>query len=100
MNKDGEGHLEISLRTESDFLICHIIDDGIGRKAAAELSTSDEKKKSLGLKITRERFDLLNEADEKKTFFEFEDLVDEDGKATGTKVILKIRIRDAAYSLT
>jgi sensor histidine kinase YesM len=100
MNKDGEGHLEISLYTESDFLICHIIDDGIGRKAAAELKTSDEKKKSLGLKITRERFDLLNETDEKKTFFEFEDLLDENGNAAGTKVMLKIRIREAAYSLS
>ena len=99
MNKNGEGHLEISLYTESDFLICHIIDDGIGRKAAAELRTSDEKKKSLGLKITRERFDLLNETDEKKTFFEFEDLFDESGNAAGTKVMLKIRIREAAYSL-
>ena len=100
MNKDGEGHLEISLCTENDFLICHIIDDGIGRKAAAELKISDEKKKSLGLKITRERFDLLNETDEKKTFFEFEDLFDENGNAAGTKVMLKIRIREAAYSLT
>ena len=100
MNKDGEGHLEISLCTESDFLICHIIDDGIGRKAAAELKPSDEKKKSLGLKITRERFDLLNETDEKKTFFEFEDLYDENRNAAGTKVMLKIRIREAAYSLS
>ncbi|HET9745556.1 MAG TPA: tetratricopeptide repeat protein [Chitinophagaceae bacterium] len=100
MNKDGEGHLEISLCTENDFLICHIIDDGIGRKAAAELKISDENKKSLGLKITRERFDLLNETDEKKTFFEFEDLFDENGNAAGTKVMLKIRIREASYSLT
>jgi tetratricopeptide (TPR) repeat protein len=99
MNKEGEGHLEISLRTENNFLICHIIDDGIGRKAAAELKMSGEKKKSLGLKITRERFDLLNEPDEEKTFFEFEDLIDENGSAAGTKVILKIRIREAAYSL-
>jgi sensor histidine kinase YesM len=100
MNKDGEGHLEISLRTDDGFLICHIMDDGIGRKAAAAFKMSDEKKKSLGLKITRERFDLLNANDEGKTFFEFEDLVDENGNATGTKVILKIRIREAAYSLT
>jgi sensor histidine kinase YesM len=100
MNKEGEGHLEISLQTDNDFLICHVIDDGIGRKAASELRSSDEKKKSLGLKITSERFDLLNEGDEKKTFFEFQDLVDDDGNATGTKVILKIRIREAAYSLT
>lgn len=99
MHKDGEGHLDIFLRTEDDFLICHVIDDGIGRKAASELRLSDEKKKSLGLKITRERFELLNEKDEKKTYFEFEDLVDKYGNAAGTKVTLKIRIREAAYSL-
>jgi len=100
MNKEGEGHLEISLQTDNDFLICHVIDDGIGRKAASEFRSSDEKKKSLGLKITSERFDLLNESDEKKTYFEFKDLVDDRGNATGTKVMLKIRIREAAYSLT
>jgi sensor histidine kinase YesM len=100
MNKECEGHLEINLHTENNFLICYIIDDGIGRKAAAELRKSDEKKKSLGLKITRERFDLLNETNEDKTFFEFEDLFDENGNAAGTKVMLKIRIREAAYSLT
>jgi sensor histidine kinase YesM len=99
MNKESEGHLEINLRTENTFLICHIIDDGIGRKAAAELRKSDEKKKSLGLKITRERFDLLNETNEDKTFFEFEDLFDKNGIAAGTKVMLKIRVREAAYHL-
>ena len=100
MNKDGEGHLEISLRIENDYLVCHVIDDGIGRKAASELKLSDTSKKSLGLKITSDRFDLLNETEEKKTFFEFEDLVDENGSPLGTKVMLKIRIREAAYSLS
>jgi LytS/YehU family sensor histidine kinase len=99
MNKEGEGRLEISLKIDNDFLVCNIIDDGIGRKAASELRPFDEKKRSLGLKITRERFDLLNENNEGKTFFEFEDLFDENGNASGTKVILKIRIREAAYSL-
>jgi LytS/YehU family sensor histidine kinase len=92
MNKEGEGRLEIGLSTENNFLICSITDNGIGRKAAAELKTFHEKKKSLGLKITHERLAVINEDKEDKAFFEFEDLYDDQGNAAGTRVILKISI--------
>lgn len=92
MNKEGEGRLEIGLSTENNFLICSITDNGIGRKAAAELKTFHEKKKSLGLKITYERLAVINEDKEDKAFFEFEDLYDDQGNAAGTRVILKISI--------
>lgn len=95
MNRESGGMLGINLYAEDNFLICCIIDNGIGRKAAGELKTwSVEKQKSMGLRITQERLALVNENEPDKTFFEFEDLYDENGKAAGTKVILSIRIRD------
>jgi tetratricopeptide (TPR) repeat protein len=101
MNKEGNGNLSINLNTEDDFLICTITDNGIGRKAATELKAwSTEKQKSMGLKITHERLALLNEFEQDKTFFEFEDLYDEMGKAAGTKVILRIRINEPIASRT
>jgi tetratricopeptide (TPR) repeat protein len=94
MNKDGVGHLVISFELKHETLICNIIDNGVGREAAAGLnSKSAEKQKSMGLKITKERLSLLNKSAEDGTYFEFVDLFDEYGKAAGTKVILKIKIR-------
>ena len=52
----------------------------------------------MGLQITRERFALLNANTDDKTFFEFEDLFDEMGNASGTKVILRIMIKEMAES--
>jgi hypothetical protein len=99
MNKESDGNLEINLSTDSNFLICAITDNGIGRKAAAEIkSWSSEKQKSMGLKITHERLALLNEFEQNKTFFEFEDLYDDQGKPAGTKVILRIRIKEPMES--
>jgi len=95
MNKQEEGHLEISFAMEDDdILLCKISDNGIGREAASLIkSKSTENQKSMGLKITKERLDLVNGNDRKHTYFEVEDLFDEDGKAAGTSVILRIRIK-------
>ena len=99
MNKEGIGQLSITLGVEDNFLVCCIRDNGVGRKAAAELkSKSAQKQKSMGLQITKERFALLNANASDKTFFEFEDLFDENGNAAGTKVILKVMIKDMAES--
>ncbi len=48
----------------------------------------------MGLQITRERLALINRGLEQNTGLEIEDLFDKEGNATGTKVILRIRIRD------
>ncbi len=91
MNKEGQGHLTVLLSKENNFLSCVIEDNGVGRKRAAELkSKSAEKKKSLGLQITKERLALLNQSSNEATFFKVEDLYDDKGNANGTRIILKI----------
>jgi sensor histidine kinase YesM len=101
MNKNnGSGHLEISFNLENDhLLLCTITDNGVGREAAAAFkSKSAEKQKSMGLQITRERLDLMNGNGEGQTSFEVEDLVDSTGLACGTKVVLKIRLKEHSES--
>jgi len=74
-------------------LHCIIADNGIGRKKSEELkSKSAEKQRSMGLQLTAERIALLNRND-KNAYLHIEDLVDADGKAAGTKVILEINYR-------
>jgi hypothetical protein len=95
MHKESQGLLDIELSVENGILSCTIADDGIGRQKAEEIKTrSAEKEKSMGLKITTERLALLNREKGVYTFYEIDDLADENGVATGTKVSLKISYKD------
>ncbi len=95
MHKEGNGALEIAFELEDNMLKCYITDNGIGRiKAATFKSKSAEKQKSMGMQITAGRLALLNHEIE-QTFLHIEDLVDDKGQATGTKVTLKIRYRES-----
>jgi hypothetical protein len=75
-------------------LTCAISDNGIGRNKAAVLkSKSAEKQKSLGLQITKERLALLNEEFAHETFLQIDDLFDNEGKPSGTRVTLKMNYK-------
>ncbi len=99
MHKQGQGHLEIALSLEKKILTCMITDNGIGRNNAARIkSKSAEKQKSMGLQITTERLALLNQDMDVQTFFNIEDITDDEGNAAGTRVILKIHYKDLMES--
>jgi len=96
MHKDGPGRLDIELSVLDSVLNCIITDNGVGRQKAEELnSKTAEKEKSMGLRITTERLALLNREKGLHTFYEIEDLIDENGNAAGTKVILKFSVKDS-----
>ena len=93
MHKQGPGRLDIQLLEKGDRLICIIADDGVGRSfAASATSKSAEKQKSMGMEITKQRLALINSDD--RDCLAIEDLYDESGNGAGTKVILKIRVRE------
>ena len=96
MHKKENGLVTISFKIEKGILHCTIIDNGIGRDAAAAAgSKSSQSHKSLGIRITRERLSLINGTDEdEKVGFSIEDLFDNTGKPNGTKVTLKIRLQE------
>jgi tetratricopeptide (TPR) repeat protein len=95
MHKEGQGKLEIELKTDDKVLICAISDNGIGRKKASALkSKSAEKQKSMGLQITKERLALLNEEFSSETFLHIEDLFDKEGMPSGTRVTLKMNYKN------
>ena len=90
-DKEGQGNVNINIRTENDLFECMITDNGVGRKQAAELrSKSVKKERSFGLDITRERLSIFAEENKADASFEIEDLADENGSAMGTRVILRI----------
>lgn len=93
MHKEEKGELKIEVSKESDWLNIKISDDGIGRKQAAALaSKSATKHKSMGLKITAERIAMLKSPGFIEPPVTINDLVNADGTAAGTEVIIKIPI--------
>jgi LytS/YehU family sensor histidine kinase len=89
MHKKEKGLLEIEVYREDEMLIYKITDDGIGRKKAAELkSKSASTQKSMGMRITADRIDMLRQ--QNKTSITITDLVLADGNPGGTEVLIKI----------
>ncbi|HUR12630.1 MAG TPA: histidine kinase [Flavitalea sp.] len=100
MQKDGQGHLDIELSMHKTVLQCVISDDGIGREAAEHLkSKSAGKQKSLGLQITAQRLDLLNQNKNIETFYSIEDIKDKNDQIVGTRVLLRIDYKDLVEDL-
>lgn len=95
MHKKGIGCLEIQLRAKDKTLTCAIIDNGIGRNMAVKFnSRSAEKNKSMGVDINAGRLALLNKSKNEAAVFNIEDLMDEDGKGCGTRVVLTMPYKD------
>jgi hypothetical protein len=61
---------------------------------AEELKEVGRKRKSMGLKITTDRLALLNREKGVNTSYKIEDVVDENGKALGTRVELIISFKE------
>lgn len=60
--KDGEGKIKIDIGLRDDMLVCIIEDNGVGRDRSAAFKEEAKKiaKKSLGVKITNARINMIN----------------------------------------
>lgn len=93
-HKETKGLIEISFRQNTGSFIYEISDDGIGREKAKELLLkSDKTHKSMATSITHERLEALNRKRKKKILLSIVDLKNDDGKATGTRVIFEIPMK-------
>jgi sensor histidine kinase YesM len=92
MHKEFGGKVNIDIsQPEEHLLHVEITDDGVGREKAAEYkSKSILKHKSFGLKMTKERIQVINQLYNIKTEARIIDLVDNEGLPCGTKVIICI----------
>ena len=90
--KEGEKRIWIDVQRESDLrLRISVTDNGIGREMAdLRKSKRSLKRKSVGLKNTRERLVHFAENYQKDFRLEFHDLEDSVGAAAGTQVVLRI----------
>ena len=92
-HKASKGTIKICfvLATEN-LLKCEIIDDGVGREKAIEIKNSQrhqEKNKSLGMSITKDRLKIINSLKDSKLSINIVDLKAQN-TSTGTKIELFI----------
>ena len=86
--KEEGGHVDIRFIRHSDNIIKVTVEDnGVGRSNA---SPRDDEHQSHGLKITEERLHALLGKRYAEEWLVYEDLTDEKGEATGTRVSLLI----------
>lgn len=92
MHKNGPGKITISLAMDDNILKCAVEDNGIGRKRSQELKAGRKNNmhKSVGMSITRERLDIINQINNSNLTVTITDLTDINGSATGTRIDLNI----------
>lgn len=93
LNKNEKGSLLIEVSREEDMLHCVVQDNGVGRKKAQEIKKSKLlSHRSVGMSNTSDRLEILNLNRNTHTRVNIEDLIGEDGNASGTRVDLFIPI--------
>ncbi len=85
-----DGKITIRFEKGDNALICSVTDNGIGRVAAKKLNRNAEKHESKAIKITQRRLRLLEQEHRGSASLKTIDLYNEEQKASGTKVILKL----------
>jgi ligand-binding sensor domain-containing protein/uncharacterized membrane-anchored protein YhcB (DUF1043 family) len=83
--------LKVTFSQKGEYLHCTIEDNGIGREASGILNEKRNKKHaSSGMKLTRERLEIITRNNKKKPHLEVIDLKNGDGTSAGTMVEIDI----------
>jgi len=89
MHREGEGLLQVSVIEDDEHMTFIVEDNGIGREAAGKLQRNGA---GMGNRILLEYMEVYNRMSRIKFIFRIEDLRDASGKATGTRITLKVPI--------
>ncbi|MDX2248608.1 MAG: histidine kinase [Bacteroidia bacterium] len=93
MHRDAGGKIIISIQQPAEHrLVIEVVDDGVGRIAAAEIEGKNTRNyTSLGSQITEERMKIARQLNHNMQLH-ITDLADTMGNATGTKVVIEIPV--------
>lgn len=96
VNKTGERKLNIQIWQEDKTLRCVIEDNGIGRKAAADLQVQRKGHQSMALRMTERRLAIVNEQyGEDISNLIISDLKNDNSAAAGTRVDIILPVQYA-----
>jgi sensor histidine kinase YesM len=94
-NKDG-GQILISVKREEEMIRCVVEDNGMGRKQSVVLkSAEDQKRESLGMKITQERLQIIDKLKKVKTAIFITDLNNINSAVSGLRIELLLPFESA-----
>jgi len=88
--KERQGELIITFGKENNMLKCTIEDNGIGRKSSQDMKEQAVQHEPMGLSITQERMDILNQVYKTNISLHIADRTNPDGTSAGTSVTLMI----------
>ncbi|MEP7169994.1 MAG: tetratricopeptide repeat protein [Bacteroidota bacterium] len=90
------GKIQIKIKKEENMIRCSVEDNGIGRQQTVQVEPGKEKKReSLGMKITQERLNIINQLKKVKTAVNIFDLKDSENKPGGLRVELMLPFETA-----
>lgn len=90
-SQNSVGKISIDIHQKNDYLQIIITDNGIGREKSASLkNNSSTDHQSSGMRLTKERLDILNKNNQLEITSKIIDLYDENKEACGTQVIINI----------
>lgn len=95
LHKKGEKKIAIhfDLDATEENIICTVEDNGIGRKKSAEIKNKrGNQHESFSTSATKERLRLLSNQLNTKDLIDYQDLKDDLGNPTGTRVTITIPI--------
>ena len=91
MPKKGARKLDVYFEKEANWLVCRIVDNGIGREAAATIKAQKRgSHTSRGMQVAQKRLEALNRKQEEHTSLVINDLYDDNQISMGTEVVIKI----------
>ena len=95
INKQGKGMISLKFKPDNDSILCIIQDNGIGRENATRIKQeSGLQRESSGMRITKERLEILGREINRQFSVGVIDLKDERGEATGTRIELRIFFKE------
>lgn len=94
MPRGDNGKLLISFRLQENTMVCSIVDNGIGRERSRSIRQLSKQKdhKSLGMKITNDRLELINRLNGSNLSMSITDLYNEANEPVGTRVDIFIPV--------
>lgn len=85
------GRIDIEFQRNQNQITCVVEDNGIGRKRSMELKTAvPVTKQSYGIALVESRLELLNNLYDIDMKIRFVDLYNDDGRPSGTRVIINL----------
>ncbi len=95
-HRAGRGTLRVDIRRSGTYLLCSIIDNGIGRERSRVIQEKQLKDhRSYGMEATRNRLEVLSSLARQDYSVDVIDLMDDAGNPVGTRVDLYIPLESA-----